>query len=449
MSEHEQPVGRPGYGGRQEPGRGSGDATADGPVGGSTRDADEYRRRLYGVLADDGLAFAEKRERVLSIGREYLGVDNGHVERRDADAGTHEVVASVDGETDLVPEGTVVPEATTFCRRTVRQDEPLAISNVPAAGWGDHPAHAEFGVACYLGARITVDDDVYGTVCFVSRDARSREFTPAERSFVELLAAMLGREIETRRYERVLDERERRLDRREQVIAVLNRVLRHNLRNKLNTVTGFAATLAERLDGTEADLADRVAEAGWELAELSDTAGTLDTVVHEDADPAVQDVVPLVADGVTEGDADSREDVTLSTPDQGVDALTTSRLRRAVAELVDNALAHAGPNPDVSVTVEAADRGGDEEVRISVSDDGPGLPANERSVFRTDAETKLDHGNGLGLWLVNWIVTDVGGRVTTNVDDGTTITLHLPASPQTTGGRPMTDVSSPAPDDTV
>jgi len=461
MSEPGPPIGRPDHGGHLavERGRDAGatedSENADVHDAGDTegadardagdaeaREADEYRRRLYAVLADDGHTFEEKRERVLAIGREYLGVDNGHVERRDVEAGTHEVVASVNGPADVVPEDAVVPESMTFCRRTVERREPLAISNAPNEGWGDHPAHTEFGVACYLGARITVEGDVYGTVCFVARDARSQEFTPAERSFVELLAAMLGREIETRRHERALDERERRLDRRDQVISVLHRVLRHNLRNKLNTVTGFAATLAERLDGTEADLADRVADSGWELAALSDKAGFLDTVVHEDTEPTVRDIGPLVVEGVAAaGGADAAAGaappagvgaddtrVALSVPGGGVDALATSRLRRAVTELVDNALAHAGSDPDVTVTVEGADATVGDEVTIAVSDDGPGLPANERAVFRAGPETKLEHGSGLGLWLVNWIVTDVGGHVTTSVDDGTTVTVHLPAS---------------------
>jgi len=416
---------------------------------------DEYRRRLYAVLADDERAFEEKRERALSIGREYLGVENGNVERYDADTGTQEVVASVNGEADLIPEGAVVPAAMTFCRQTVERDEPLAISNAPEQGWGDHPAYEKLGGVCYLGARITVDGEVYGTVCFVSRDPHPSEFTPADRSFVELLAAMLGREIEARRHERALDERERRLDRREQVISVLNRVLRHNLRNKLNAVTGIAATLAERLDGAEGDLVDRVADAGWELAALSDKAGTLDTVVHEDAEPAVRDVCPLVTEGVADADPGAGTDgagpsasVALSIPDGGVEALSTSRLRRAVTELVDNALIHAGPDPGVAVTVEGTDADGGDEVTIAVSDDGPGLPANERAVFRAGAETKLEHGSGLGLWLVNWIATDAGGRVTTSVDDGTTVTVHLPASRTASDdGRTATGPSTPASDD--
>lgn len=69
--------------------------------------------------------------------------------------------------------------------------------------------------------------------------------------------------------------------------------------------------------------------------------------------------------------------------------------------------------------------GGSSLVRSRVTDSGLGLPDTERQVFKAGRETPLRHGNELGLWLVNWIVTGVGGDVTATVDSGTTITLRL------------------------
>jgi hypothetical protein len=41
-------------------------------------------------------------------------------------------------------------------------------------------------------------------------------------------------------------------------------------------------------------------------------------------------------------------------------------------------------------------------------------------------ETALEHGSGLGLWLVKWGVGALGGTVTFDTTDGTTVTLALP-----------------------
>lgn len=178
-------------------------------------DADRRRRRLYEAFDDEALPLAEKRDRALEIGREYLGVENGHVERIVDGGETHEIVASV-GREQLVPVGMEIDQSKTFCRQTIEQHEPLAVSDAISEGWADDPAYIEQGIACYLGTPIFVEGDTYGTVCFVSEAPRERSFDAAGRAFVELVARLLGREIESRRHERRLDERDREIERSEQ-----------------------------------------------------------------------------------------------------------------------------------------------------------------------------------------------------------------------------------------
>lgn len=51
-----------------------------------------------------------------------------------------------------------------------------------------------------------------------------------------------------------------------------------------------------------------------------------------------------------------------------------------------------------------------------------------RGVFTQLIETALEHGSGLGLWLVKWGVVSLGGSIDFEVDDaGTTARVHLPA----------------------
>jgi C4-dicarboxylate-specific signal transduction histidine kinase len=89
---------------------------------------------------------------------------------------------------------------------------------------------------------------------------------------------------------------------------------------------------------------------------------------------------------------------------------------------VTNAIEHGGDAPAVEVAVDTTATG---QVTITVADDGPGLPTVERDLLRGGTETALNHGDGLGLWLVNWIVTDLGGTLDVTVDDGTTVTVEL------------------------
>jgi len=69
----------------------------------------------------------------------------------------------------------------------------------------------------------------------------------------------------------------------------------------------------------------------------------------------------------------------------------------------------------------------DGAVEISVADDGPGLPEREQEIVATGIETQLKHGQGIGLWFVNWAVTQLGGdlRFQENDPEGSIVTIRL------------------------
>jgi sensor histidine kinase regulating citrate/malate metabolism len=49
------------------------------------------------------------------------------------------------------------------------------------------------------------------------------------------------------------------------------------------------------------------------------------------------------------------------------------------------------------------------------------------AVIESGHETEMEHGKGLGLWPVNWIVTHYGGSFQLTADNGTVAQLRLPA----------------------
>ncbi|WP_311174176.1 PAS domain S-box protein [Halobellus ordinarius] len=162
-------------------------------------------QRLYEVMDDSALSLVEKQRRGLALGREFLGVEHSHIQRRNDDSTTDTVVAS-DGNNPDLTEGVTLDRATTYCRRVIDTNGPVALTDASEEGWADDPAYQEHGLDCYLGTTIFVHDDVYGTVCFSSRDARGSSFTSEEKAVVELLARLLGREIESAHHEHHVTE---------------------------------------------------------------------------------------------------------------------------------------------------------------------------------------------------------------------------------------------------
>ncbi|MFI7607457.1 ATP-binding protein [Micromonospora sp. NPDC049366] len=112
-------------------------------------------------------------------------------------------------------------------------------------------------------------------------------------------------------------------------------------------------------------------------------------------------------------------------------------LRRVLTNVVDNAVRHARTRVVLAVGAEGAYH------RVTVTDDGPGIPAADRErVF--DRFTRLDDarardggGAGLGLAIVRELVRRAGGTVTLGDADGPglRVSLRLPALPATDDGR--------------
>jgi PAS domain S-box-containing protein len=213
---------------------------------------------------------------------------------------------------------------------------------------------------------------------------------------------------------------------RDRRISVLDRVLRHNLRNKLNVVLANAEDLTDAGDADTVRLAADIEAAAAELLDLSDTARRFETTIRPgEGTVTFIDVAAQVAHVVEEAELVHDAEVELALPERA-EALAHESLELAVEELVENAIVHADGDPSVSVVV--TDRPEAGVVEVAVVDEGPGLPEMERAVLSRGAETPLEHMEGLGLWFANWTVAASGGSVTVadNEPRGTAVTISLP-----------------------
>ena len=101
-------------------------------------------------------------------------------------------------------------------------------------------------------------------------------------------------------------------------------------------------------------------------------------------------------------------------------------IKRAVLNLVDNAVEAVAGAGNVEVDVAAAADGG--SVQIIVADDGPGISAGDKDKLFLPYFSTKTNGMGLGLPIVSEIVIEHGGsiRVEDNLPRGSRFTLELP-----------------------
>lgn len=387
-------------------------------------DADQARSQLYEISKQD-ISFEEKARKALELGEAYLDVDNGHVTRIDQEADYWEAIASTDPPDGTYPPGLVLDLSTTYCRRTIASDTPIALHDAPEQGWADDPAFESHELHCYHGTTLTVDDEPYGTVCFVSEDPRGEPFSEGETMFAELIARILEHELEHSR-------QKAELIRRENVSTVLSRVLRHNLRNDMSVIRGHVIRLANQSSDSDQNI-DTVLNKIDNLLDLSDTARTLESVVGTTFDRQTIDLNTVLDESITkvESQHPSASFIVEGAEDATIAAMPS--LHTALDELLENAAKHA-QDPQVTVSVET----GESDVQIHVTDNGPGLPEQERLVLEEGIERALVHGSGLGLWMVYEIVTAHDGTIDTDISEtGTRMTLTLPRTTVASGDHSL------------
>jgi|SRR5829696_634148 len=209
----------------------------------------------------------------------------------------------------------------------------------------------------------------------------------------------------------------------------------HELRTPLTSLRGYAELVRLRggLDEAAGDSLRRIETEGTRMGRLVDD---LLTLARADrgilAERAPVDVAEVVTDSVA--------GLRAAHPERPVMVRAAGPLRvlgdrdqlvQVIGNVLANAAVHAGGPIDVS-----ADRQNGEVV-VRVADGGPGLPPEQAAhvfdrFWRADAaRTRVRGGSGLGLSIVQALVAEHGGRVAFESDPaaGSTVTLHLPATP--------------------
>ncbi|MFV2119009.1 sensor histidine kinase [Streptomyces sp. Act-28] len=150
------------------------------------------------------------------------------------------------------------------------------------------------------------------------------------------------------------------------------------------------------------------------------------------------DMAALLREEVAQRRGD-RLPVAVAVRGEGVEvAGSPGQLRRVLANLLDNAQRHA------ITSVAASVRGAADRVEVVVSDDGAGVPEEdrerifERFVRLDDARSRDDGGAGLGLAIARDVAGRHGGTITVGAeaDGGARFVLSLPRAAGSGGGTP-------------
>ncbi len=184
----------------------------------------------------------------------------------------------------------------------------------------------------------------------------------------------------------------------------------------------------EKEDVQYRSMADRIDSAAADLASISDRTRPIFELFR-----GVYEPQPWPVDGIVDAVAATREAypgaeivVDCQAP-RDVPVASGRAVSIALTEAVENAIVH---NDRETPTVEVGIRAVPDPPRlhIDIADDGPGVPTDEWEIVQSGVERPLSHTTGIGLWLINWTVTAVGGKATmaANEPRGTVVRLEVP-----------------------
>jgi len=148
---------------------------------------------LYAITADHQSALDEKFRALLELGRHTFELDIGCIVQI-ADE-VCEIVAALPGEGALAP-GARFPIARTYCSVTIASNDPVGFDRASGSPWEDHLCFREFHLEAYLGARILVDDQPWGTLSFSSLARVEHPHPEEDFLFLKLMAQWIGHELE-------------------------------------------------------------------------------------------------------------------------------------------------------------------------------------------------------------------------------------------------------------
>jgi signal transduction histidine kinase len=318
----------------------------------------------------------------------------------------------------------------------IRERKPIRTADI-----ADHPQRYGFpqhhpSMHTFLGVPIMTGGKVFGNL-YLTEKANGGEFDEEDEDIAVLLASQAAVAVENARLSEgsahLLAQVRSMQRQRDLFFAMMN----HELRNALTGVYGWAERLVRRKTPEAAEQAAREVYEGTErtitllnnfldLSRLD--AGRLQAVPRE-VDPAA--VVRRVLTEFEPAAEEKQLILSAQVPgDPPVLETDPVRLQQILVNLVSNAVRHspAGGRIEVGVRVDTT------TVDFTVSDEGPGIPADvQERIFepfeRFDTASGL--GTGLGLPVSRRLAEVLRGRLTVSSPPGTgaVFTLALPLRP--------------------
>ena len=297
----------------------------------------------------------------------------------------------------------------------------------------DHPVSllVEEGVRSSLSCPLVFGEEVRGYIFFNSK--RCEAYSEHHSALIQLVAGQLALILEQSRLNDELRSRNDELQKLEQSRLEFIASISHELRTPLTAVVGYASELEDRVDRfTEEEVSEFASVIASQSVEITGLVEDLLVITRAEAGHLVVDPSPVAVAvecrHVIESMPHERTEQQISYELMDLMAWADSlRVRQIARNFLANAYRYGGPS--IRVRVHPID----DNIVLSVADDGHGIPAGDRElVFQAYERSHVSVGKpgsiGLGLTVSRHLAEAMNGTLNYDrVDGETRFDLRLPA----------------------
>ncbi len=226
---------------------------------------------------------------------------------------------------------------------------------------------------------------------------------------------------------------EKQLEEQRDDLTVLNEMVRHDIRNDLQVAMATMELLAAKSESADQAQISTALESITQAIDLTNTARDVAAVMLDEGSDYRGVPISQIIESELQDCQSSHPEADLSITGALPQVLVHANdlLASVFRNLFTNAIVHNDSDqPKVTVAAELAD----DEVVVTVSDNGPGIPdENLPQLFEKGWTGSESSGTGIGLYLASRLITNYGGDISLATGDtvesalgGATFVVRLP-----------------------